>query len=221
LAATGKPIVGLVFGGRPLDLRNLTQKADAVFQCFYLGQETGNSVADVLWGKADPGGRLPISIPRSVGHIPAYYNYKPSARRGYLFDDVSALYPFGYGLSYTDFEVSAPTLERPTVKVGETGKVSVTVRNTGDRAGSTVVQMYIRDMFSTVTRPVKELKGFEKVYLEAGASTTISFELGEEQLEYLGPDMTWIVEPGDFNVMVGTSSREEDLKTIRFTVAAR
>ncbi|MEL7159149.1 MAG: glycoside hydrolase family 3 N-terminal domain-containing protein [Bacteroidota bacterium] len=221
LAATGKPIVGLVFGGRPLDIRNLTAKADAVFQCFYLGQETGNSVADVLWGQADPGGRLPISIPRSVGHIPAYYNYKPTARRGYLFDDVSALYSFGYGLSYTNFEVSAPTLEKPTVKIGETGKASVTVRNTGDRAGSTVIQLYVRDMFSTVTRPVKELRGFEKVYLAAGETTTVTFDLGTEQLEYLGPDMEWTVEPGDFNIMVGTSSRTEDLLAVRFTVAAQ
>lgn len=219
LATTGKPIIGLVFGGRPLNISKLTEKASAVFQCFYLGQETGNSVADVLFGKADPGGRLPISIPRSAGHIPAYYNYKPTARRGYLFDDVTAAWPFGYGLSYTSFEVSAPQLEVPTIKVGGSGKVTVTVTNTGSRAGSTVIQLYLRDQFSAVTRPVKELKGFEKVYLEAGASTTISFPLGNEQLEYLGPAMEWIVEPGDFDVMVGTSSRDEDLQKVRLTVA--
>jgi len=218
LAKTGKPIVGLVFGGRPLDISNLTEKASAVFQCFYLGQETGNSVADVLFGKADPGGRLPISIPRSVGHIPAFYNYKPTALLGYLLEDVSAAWHFGYGLSYTTFDVSAPSLEIPSIKLGTNGKVSVTVTNTGERAGSTVIQLYIRDQYSQVTRPVKELRGFEKVYLEAGASTTVSFPLGTEQLEYLGPEMTWIVEPGDFDVMVGTSSRTEDLQSIRLTV---
>ena len=218
LAKLGKPIVTLVFGGRPLDIRNVVEKSAAVFQCFYLGQETGHSVADVLTGRAYPGGKLPISIPRSAGHVPAYYNYKPTARRGYLFDDVTAAWSFGYGLSYTTFNVSAPTLEVREIGVKETGRVSVTVTNTGDRAGSEVVQLYIRDKFSAVTRPVKELKGFEKVVLQPGESKTVTFELGTEQLEYLGPEMKWIVEPGEFDVMVGTSSRAEDLKSVTLRV---
>lgn len=218
LATTGKPIVGLVFGGRPLNISNLVEHSEAVFQCFYLGQETGNSVADVLFGQAAPGGKLPISIPRSAGHIPAYYNYKPTARRGYLWDDVSAAWSFGYGLSYTTFEVSPPTLSAASVKLGETPSVSVRVTNAGDRSGSEVIQLYIRDRFSSVTRPVKELKGFEKVYLEPGESTTVSFEIGQEQLEFLGPDMTWIVEPGEFVIMVGTSSRDEDLEEVTLLV---
>lgn len=218
LAATGKPIVSLVFGGRPLDISNVVEKSAAVFQCFYLGQETGNSVTDVLLGKVNPGGKLPISIPRSAGHIPAYYNYKPTARRGYLFDDVSAAWSFGYGLSYTTFTVSPPTLDVQAIEPGATGRVSVSVTNTGQRAGSEVVQLYIRDKFSSVTRPVKELKGFEKVFLEPGESRTVSFELGQEQLELLDINMQWTVEPGDFDIMVGTSSRTEDLKSVMLTV---
>ena len=216
LAETGKPIVGLVFGGRPLNISNLVEKSEAVFQCFYLGQETGHSVADVVFGKAFPGGKLPISIPRSAGHIPAYYNFKPTARRGYLWDNVSAAWNFGYGLSYTTFEVSAPTLSAASARVSDGATVSVTVTNTGDRYGSEVVQLYLRDRFSQVTRPVKELRGFEKVFLAPGESKTVTFPLGTEQLEYLGPDMKWIVEPGEFDVMVGTSSRDEDLQKVLF-----
>lgn len=221
LAKTGKPIIALVFGGRPLNISNLAAKSDAVFQCFYLGQETGDSVADVLLGKKDPGGRLPISIPRSAGHIPAYYNHKPTARRGYLFDDVSALYPFGYGLSYAEFTLSPPTLSAASASIDEDVTVSVRVDNTGERAGSTVVQFYLRDRFSSVTRPVKELRGFEKVFLQAGASTTVTFPLGRAELEFLGPDMQWIVETGEFDVMTGTSSRDEDLQKVTFTLRGR
>lgn len=218
LAETGKPIVGLVFGGRPLNISNLVEKSEAVFQCFYLGQETGHSVADVIFGKAFPGGKLPISIPRSAGHIPAYYNYKPTARRGYLWDNASAAWHFGYGLSYTSFSISEPTLSAASVRIAGKASVSVEVSNTGDRYGSEVVQLYIRDRFSQVTRPVKELRGFEKVYLGPGESKTVTFALGTEQLEYLGPDMKWIVEPGEFEIMVGNSSREEDLQKVLLLV---
>jgi len=218
LARTGKPIIGLVFGGRPLNISNLVEHSEAVFQCFYLGQETGNSVADVLFGQAAPGGKLPISFPRSAGHIPAYYNHKPTARRGYLWDDVSPAWSFGYGLSYTTFEVSPPTLSAASVKMSETPTVSVRVTNTGERKGSEVIQLYIRDRFSSVTRPVKELKGFEKVYLNPGESTTVIFDIRQEQLEFLGPQMEWIVEPGEFEIMVGTSSRDEDLGKVTLLV---
>jgi beta-glucosidase len=213
-----KPMVGLVFGGRPLDIRNLLNKADGVFQCFYLGQETGHSVADVLFGDVAPGGKLPISMPLSAGHIPAYYNHKPTARRGYLWDDVSPLFPFGYGMSYSTFEVSPPTLSVASFKLGESGEVSVKVTNVGQMRASEVIQLYIRDKFSSVTRPVKELKGFEKVFLEPGESTTVTFPLGQEQLEFLNLNMEWSVEPGEFDIMVGTSSRTEDLGTVTLTV---
>ena len=218
LAKLGKPIVSLVFGGRPLNISNVAEKSAAVFQCFYLGQETGHSVADVLFGRSYPGGKLPISMPRSAGHIPAYYNYKPTARRGYLFDNVNAAYPFGYGLSYTTFEVSPPTLAAAEIGKDATGSVSVTVRNTGTLTGSEVVQLYVRDKFSRVTRPVKELRGFEKVVLKPGESKTVTFPIGREQLEYLGPEMKYVVEPGEFEIMVGTSSRDEDLKRVSLVV---
>ncbi len=218
LAKTGKPMIGLVFGGRPLNIGNLTAKADAVFQCFYLGQETGHSVADVLLGTKDPGGRLPISMPRSVGHIPAYYNYKPTARRGYLFDDVSAAWSFGYGLSYTEWTVASPTLSAASALLGESVSVSTSVTNVGDRPGSQVIQLYVRDRVSLVTRPIKELKGFEKVSLAPGEQTTVTFQLGREQFEYLGAEMEWTVEPGEFDIMIGTSSRTEDLQSVTFTL---
>ena len=218
LAQLGKPMVSLMFGGRPLNISNVAEHSAAVFQCFYLGQETGHSVADVLFGDAYPGGKLPISMPRDAGHIPAYYNYKPTARRGYLFADVNAAYPFGYGLGYTTFSISEPTLAAAEIAKDATGKVSVTVTNTGNLKGSEVVQLYIRDKFSRVTRPVKELRGFEKIVLEPGESRTVSFDLGREQLEYLGPDMEYVVEPGEFEIMVGNSSRKEDLKTVTLRV---
>ena len=221
LAALDKPMVGLVFGGRPLNISNLVEKSDAVFQCFYLGQETGHSVADVLFGDVSPSGKLPISIPRSAGHIPAYYNYKPTARRGYLFEDVSALYSFGYGLSYTQFEFSAPSLDATQIPSDGSTTVSVAVTNTGEVAGKEVVQLYIRDEYSTVTRPVKELKGFEKVYLEPGETKTVTFQIGKEELEYLNQDMEYTVEPGTFQIMIGNSSRTEDLKAVTLTVVGQ
>ena len=221
MAALDKPVVGLVFGGRPLNISNLAEKSDAVFQCFYLGQETGHSVTDVLFGQVSPSGKLPISIPRSAGHIPAYYNYKPTARRGYLFEDVNALYSFGYGLSYTDFDITVPELTDEQIQLDGATTVSVQVTNTGDRPGKEVVQLYIRDEYSTVTRPVKELKGFEKVYLEPGETKTVTFELGPEQLEYLNQDMQYAVEPGTFQIMIGNSSRTEDLRQVTLTVVGQ
>ncbi|MCP9237235.1 glycoside hydrolase family 3 N-terminal domain-containing protein [Lewinella sp. JB7] len=221
LAELGKPIVGLVFGGRPLDIRNLLDKSDAVFQCFYLGQETGHSVADVLYGSANPSGKLPISLPRSVGHIPAFYNYKPSARRGYLFDNVNALFPFGYGLSYTTFTYSEPQLGVAQMSTTGNTKVTVEVTNSGERGGYEVIQLYVRDEYSTVTRPVKELRGFQKIYLNPGETVAVTFEIGFEQLNYLNEAMAYVVEPGTFLIMVGSSSRDEDLKSAILTITGQ
>jgi beta-glucosidase len=216
LAATGKPIVALVFGGRPLSIRNLSEKADAIFQCWYLGQECGRAVAETLFGDNNPGGKLPITIPRSVGHLPAYYNHKPSARRGYLFDDVSPLYPFGYGLSYTTFRFSAPRLEKATIGRDESTRVLVDVTNDGDRAGDEVVQVYIRDLVSSVTRPVKELKGFRRVTLAPGETKTVAIDITPASLAFWNIDMEHVVEAGDFAVMVGPNSVE--LQSVMLTV---
>ena len=162
IVATGKPVVAVLFNGRPNCITVLCENVPAILECWYLGQETGNSVAQVLFGDVNPSGKLPMSFPRSAGHIPCHYNYKPSARRGYLGDDVSPLYPFGYGLSYTAFAFSNLRLEKSTIRLNEATRVLVDVHNTGNRAGQEVVQMYIHDRVSSVTRPVKELKGSRK-----------------------------------------------------------
>jgi beta-glucosidase len=189
-----------------------------IFECWYLGQETGRAVADVLFGAVNPSGKLPITIPRSAGHLPAFYNHKPSARRGYLFDDVTPLYAFGYGLSYTTFKVENVRLEVPRIaRDGRTG-VLADVTNTGDRSGSEVVQLYIRDLVSSVTRPVKELKGFTKATLAPGETRTIALEITPESLAFYDIDMNYVVEPGEFEIMVGTSSRDSDLVKVRLTV---
>lgn len=219
LSETGKPIVAFLFNGRPLSIANLAEKVPAIFECWYLGQETGIAVADVLFGDANPSGKLPISIPRSVGQLPIYYNHKPSARRGYLFDEVSPLFPFGYGLSYTNFKFSNLKLAENNIPANGTTSVSVEVTNTGDFAGAEVVQMYIRDRFSSVTRPVKELKGFKKVWLAPGDTKTVELAITEDSLAFWDINMEYTVEPGEFEIMVGNSSRDEDLENIVLTVS--
>jgi beta-glucosidase len=213
----GKPTVILLLNGRPLSVNLLAQRADALVEGWYLGQETGRAVADVLFGRASPGGKLPVTIARDVGQLPVFYNRKPSARRGYLFGDVTPLYPFGYGLSYTTFEISAPRVARPTVAQGETVRIDVDVRNTGQREGDEVVQLYLRDEAASVTRPLLELKRFRRVTLAPGASTTVAFELTPADLAIWNIDMNRVVEPGRFTVMAGPNS--VDLKTAGFSVA--
>jgi beta-glucosidase len=216
LVATGKPVIAILFNGRPLSIRHLAEKVPVFLECWYLGQETGQAIAETLFGDNNPGGKLPITIPRSVGHVPAYYNYKPSARRGYLFDDVSPLYPFGFGLSYTKFELSEPRLERPTIQREESTAVLVDVTNRGDRAGDETVQLYIRDLVSSVTRPVKELKGFERLTLQPGETRTVRLEITPAHLAFWNIDMKFVVEPGDFLIMVGPNS--QDVRSVRLAV---
>lgn len=218
LVATGKPVVVLLFNGRPLAIGNVAEKVPAILECWYLGQECGRAVADVLFGFVTPGGKLPISFPRSAGHLPVYYNHKPSARRGYLFDDVSPLFAFGYGLSYTTFAIEDVRLTKDTIGRGESTKVSATVTNTGDRPGSEVVQLYIRDRVSSATRAVKELKGFRKVWLSPGESTTVELAITPDALAFYNADMEYGVEPGEFTIMIGTSSRDEDLQALALRV---
>jgi beta-glucosidase len=218
VAAAGKPVVVLLFSGRPASISRIAGRADAILELWYLGQETGSAVANVLFGDVNPGGKLPITIPRSAGHVPAYYNYKPSARRGYLFDSVAPLFPFGFGLSYTTFAFENLRLEKEAIAAGGTARLSVDVVNTGQRAGDEVVQLYIRDLVSSVTRPVKELKGFRRVTLAPGARTTVVFDVTPEHLAFYDINMDWRVEPGDFRIMVGPSSRDEDLQTVTLRV---
>lgn len=218
LKATGKPIVVLLVHGRPLAITEIAAKADAIVDCWYLGQEGGYAVADIIFGQCNPGGKLPISIPRSVGQLPIYYNHRPSARRGYLFDDATPLFSFGYGLSYTQFELSDITLGSTTIAKGESTPISVKVTNIGTTAGSEVIQMYVRDCYSSVTRPVKELKGFLKVYLELGTSKTIEIPINNKSLEFYDIAMNLTVEPGNFEIMIGTSSRDIDLQKFKLEV---
>jgi beta-glucosidase len=164
----------------------------------------------------NPGGKLSITIPRSVGHVPAYYNYKPSARRGYLFDEVSPLFPFGFGLSYTQFAFGPPRLERATIRRDESTRLLVDVTNIGPRAGDEVVQLYIRDLVSSVTRPVKELKGFQRFTLQSGETRTVALDITPDRLAFWSIDMKFVVEPGDFDLLVGPNST--DLQRIKLTV---
>ena len=218
VAATGRPIVALLFSGRPVSARNLVEKAGAILELWYLGQETGRAVADVVFGDVNPGGKLPITIPRSAGHVPAYYNYKPSARRGYLFESVDPLFAFGYGLSYTSFSFERLRLERAEIGADQSTRVLVDLTNTGHRRGDEVVQLYIRDVVSSVTRPVKELKGFRRITLEPGETATVAFEITPEHLALFDIDMVWRVEPGQFRLMVGSSSRDADLQSVTLSV---
>ncbi len=216
LHATGTPIVSLLFNGRPLAVANLAAKSRALLECWYLGQESGTAVADILLGNCNPSGKLPITFPRSVGHVPAFYNHRPSARRGYLFDEVSPLYSFGFGLSYTTFQIDEPILAADEIRRDESTAVTVRVTNTGERRGTETVQLYVRDMVSSVTRPVVELKGFARVELDAGEVREVTFPIGPESLAFWNIDRQYVVEPGEFEIKVG--SNLHDLKMTRLTV---
>jgi beta-glucosidase len=203
----GKPTVAVLLNGRPPAITMLAQQAGAILEGFYLGQEGGAAVAAALFGEVNPGGKLPVSFARSAGHLPIFYNHKPSARRGYLFDDVTPLYPFGHGLSYTTFNYkNLKVAPAPTKDDGDAQAVSVDVTNAGQRAGDEVVQLYLRDVVSSVTRPVKELKGFQRVTLKPGETRTVSFTLGRDALGFWKTTKDFVVEPGKFDVTVGGSS---------------
>jgi len=216
IAATGKPVVSVIISGRPLSLEPVEDDMDAILYGWLLGQETGTAVADLLFGDQVPSGKMPVTVPRTVGQIPAAYNHKPTARRGYAFSDAGPLYPFGFGLSYTTFELSEPSLADPTIGVDGQTTVSVNVTNTGDYAADEIVQLYIRDSVSSVTRPVKELKGFERVSLAPGETKTVTLPIRPEHLRFFDRNMNRVVEPGTFEVMVGNSS--DAVKTTTLTV---
>jgi beta-glucosidase len=214
--ALGKPVVVILLNGRPYSVNYLAEKAPALIEGWYLGEQTGNAVADVVFGRYNPGGKLPVSIARNVGQLPIYYNHKPTARRGYLFGDTSPLYPFGYGLSYTSFQVAAPVLATGTIGIADKVKVNVDVTNTGKRAGDEVVQLYVRDDEASVTRPVIELKRFERVTLQPGEKKTVTFELTPDDLALYNVKMKRVVEPGTFTISSGPDSAT--LKSTTLTV---
>jgi beta-glucosidase len=194
----------------------IAEQANALLEGWYVGEQGGNAVADVLFGDVNPGGKLPVTIPRSVGQLPSFYDVKPSARRGYLFDTVAPLYPFGWGLSYSTFEVGEPHLS--SERIGRDGSVtvSVSVRNTGSRAGDETVQVYVHQQVGSVTRPIKALKAFQRVTLALNESRTLSFVLSREAFQMWNVAMQRVVEPGAFDIMVGANS--VDLKTAVLTI---
>ena len=219
IAATGKPVVLILINGRPASIPNLVLKIPAILEGWYLGQETGTAVADVLFGDVNPGGKLPVTVARDVGQLPVFYNHKPSARRGYVLDTIAPLFPFGFGMSYTTFAYS--NLRITATHIPPTGHtmVSVDVRNTGTRKGDEVVQLYIHDVVSAATRPVKELRGFQRITLAPGETRTVAFDVGPDQLSYHGPDMKRVVEPGQFDLLLGGNS--VDVQSIALTVDSK
>jgi len=218
LKATGKPLVLVLMNGRPLSLAWEREQADAILETWFSGTEGGNAIADVLFGDYNPSGKLAITFPRSVGQIPMYYNHlsigrpftpgKPGNYTSQYFEEPNGpLYPFGYGLSYSDFSLSPLTLSSKTLKKGQTLEATVRVKNTGKRDGETVVQLYLQDIAASMSRPVKELKNFQKAMLKAGEERTVRFQISEEDLKFYNTQLQWAAEPGEFNVQVGLDSQ--------------
>lgn len=226
--AAGKPVAAVLFNGRPLSIGALQEKIPAIVEAWFPGVGGGHAVADVLFGDANPAGRLPVTFPRNVGQVPIYYAHKNTGRppreeekytSKYIDVPWTPLYAFGHGLSYTTFGYDGLRVERPRLGAGDTQKVEVTVTNTGRRAGDEVVQLYVRDDVGSITRPVKELRGFCRVHLQPGESKTLSFELTSEDLTFHNADLKPVVEPGTFTVFAGGNS--VDLLETRFEVVAK
>jgi beta-glucosidase len=215
--ATGTPVIVILVNGRPLSIRWIAENIPAILEPWWSGEQGGNAVADVLFGDYNPGGRLPITIPRNVGQLPMYYNISPGnafdrVEHGYVDVSASPLYEFGFGLSYTTFEYKDLVITPQSLdKYGDV-KISLNVTNTGSRTGTEVIQLYINDVLSSVSRPAKELKGFKKIELKPGESKAVEFLLTPEHLSFLDKDLNRIVEPGKFMVMIGSSSENIRLK---------
>ena len=228
LAKTGKPVVVVLFNGRPMTLNWENEHANAILDVWFGGTEAGNAIADVLFGNYNPSGKLSVSFPRSVGQIPVYYNHKntgrpyqggsefPKFKSNYLDESNDPLYPFGYGLSYTSFSYSDISLDKKQIRPGDKLHISITVTNTGNYDGEETAQLYIHDLVGSVTQPVKELKKFQKVFLKKGESKTLAFSLTADDLRFFNSDLKYVYEPGDFKVFVGTSSSE--VKEADFTL---
>lgn len=212
LQATGKPTILVLINGRPLSVEWATEHIPAIIEAFAPGIQGGKAIAEILYGKVNPSAKLAITIPRNVGQTVKVYNEKPAAAfHPFTLTDDSPLYPFGYGLSYTKFNYSNMRLSASEISRNGEFEVSIDLSNTGTREGTEVVQLYIRDCYSNVSRPVKELKDFRRVYLSPGESQTVSFTIPAEKLAYYNEDMEWTVEPGEFEIMIGSSSADTNL----------
>lgn len=228
LAKTGKPLVIVIMSGRPLILTRESELATSVLQVWFQGHEAGNAIADVLFGNYNPAGKLSMSFPRNVGQIPVYYNHKNTGRpqlenqetqkfrSNYLDVSNDPLYPFGYGLSYTNFSYGAISVSKSQIRPSEKITATITVTNSGNYDGEEVVQLYLRDVVASVAQPVKQLKGFQKIFLKKGESRQVHFSIGLEDLKFYNNDLKRIAEPGEFIVMIGTSSNQ--VKETRFTL---
>jgi len=219
MMGTGKRVVVVLLHGRPNAVNYIAANVPAILDGWYLGEEGGTAVADVLFGDYNPAGRLPITVPRSVGQLPDYYYQKPSAKREYLGTTTEPLFPFGWGLSYTSFKYSNLRLSDNNIGTQGTTKVLVDVTNSGQKRGDEVVQLYIRDEVSSVTRPIKELRGCQRITLDPGQTKTVELTLGFDELSFLNRDMKRVVEPGVFDIMVGGNSKE--LMKTTLTVGAK
>ena len=233
LKKTGKPIAMVLFTGRPLALTNVKDTPDAILNVWFSGSEAGNAISDVLFGKVNPSGKLPMTFPRSLGQVPIYYNAKNTGRpldpklvekcqyerfrSNYMDECNTPLYPFGYGLSYTKFNYSEVAISNANPKGNQTIQASVTLTNSGNYDGAEVVQLYIRDLVGTITRPVKELKGFQKVMLKKGESKKVTFDISPENLKFYNGDLKYDWEPGDFDIMIGTNSDDVKHSKINWT----
>jgi len=233
LKKTGKPIAMILFTGRPLALTNVKDTPDAILNAWFPGSEAGNAIADVLFGKVNPSGKLPMTFPRSLGQVPIYYNAKNTGRpldqklvdkceyqrfrSNYMDECNTPLYPFGYGLSYSKFNYSDVTVSNANPKGNQTIQASVTVTNSGNYDGAEIVQLYIRDLVGTITRPVKELKGFQKVMLKKGESKKVTFDITPEQLKFYNGNLKYDWEAGEFDIMIGTNSEQVSHSKINWT----
>jgi beta-glucosidase len=215
---TGTPTVVFLINGRPLSINYISEHVPAILEGWYLGEEGGTAAANVLFGDVNPGGKLPITFPHSVGDLPDFYNHKPSANRTYAFSTRKPLYPFGYGLSYTTFHFENLRVEPSQIGIGGTAKASVDITNTGSREGDEVPQLYIHQKIASVTRPVMQLKGFQRVTLKPGEKKTVEFIITPEMLSMLNVDMHKVVERGIFELMVGPSS--DQTSTVPLTVVS-
>lgn len=211
--ATGVPTVVVLVNGRPLSTEWIADNIPALIEAWEPGSHGGEAVAEILFGKVNPEGKLPITIPRSAGQVQTYYNYKFTSKWfNYVTGNSNPLFEFGYGLSYTTFSISPVSLSADSIMQSQTIKASVEVTNTGTMAGSEVVQLYIRDCYSSVVRPLKELKDYRKIFLQPGEKQTVTFEISEKELKFHNLQMQYVSEPGDFEIMIGNSSRDKDLK---------
>ena len=228
--ATGKPTIVVLMNGRPLTINWVAENTPAILETWFAGTQAGNAIADVLFGDVNPGGKLPVTFPRSVGQEPLYYNHMNTGRppdinnkytSKYLDVSWAPLFPFGFGLSYTQFKITNLQLSAQSIPANGKLTVSVEVENVGKRTGDEVVQLYIQDVAASMTRPVKDLKGFQRVTLGPGEKRRIEFTLAPEQLGFYNREMRFVVEPGQFKVMVGTSSADERELLTNFEVVAR